>query len=259
MMRVMTQPALFVGHGNPMHAISENAYTRAWRALGASLARPKAILAISAHWYVRGTRVTAMAKPKTIHDFGGFPDELYQVEYPAPGSPELARRVRDLLAPLDVGLDESWGLDHGTWSVLVHMFPAADIPVVQLSIDRTKPASFHHELGARLAPLRGEGVLVLGSGNVVHNLETVAWGDPSAGPYDWAARFDAKVRELLDAKDHASLVDYAKLGPDALLSVPTPDHSLPLLYVAGASPGVVPTYPCGGFDLGSISMLSVRF
>lgn len=254
----MTQPALFVGHGNPMHAVSENAYTRAWRLLGASL-RPKAILAISAHWYVRGTRVTAMAKPKTIHDFGGFPDELYQVEYPAAGSPELARRVRDLLAPLDVSLDESWGLDHGTWSVLVHMFPAADIPVVQLSIDRTKPASFHYELGAKLAPLQDEGVLVLGSGNVVHNLETVAWGDPSAAPYDWAARFDARVRELLLAKDHASLVEYSKLGPDALLSVPTPDHYLPLLYVAGTSPRVAPTYPVGGFDLGSISMLSVRF
>src|SRR5581483_3857133 len=169
-------PAIFFGHGNPMNALAENAYTTAWRGIGRNLPRPKAILSISAHWFVPGTGLTVSDTPRTIHDFGGFPLELYQVQYPAPGDPALARRVQQLLAPLPVTLDNSWGLDHGTWSVLRHVYPAADIPVVQLSIDETKPAVFHFEIGRRLAPLRYEGVLIVGSGNLVHNLHTYAWG-----------------------------------------------------------------------------------
>jgi len=251
-------PAVFVGHGNPMHAIEKDAYTEAWQRLSLALPRPRAILSVSAHWYVRGTRLTAMERPRTIHDFGGFPRELYAVEYPAHGDPALARRVRDLLAPLEVALDDEWGLDHGTWSVLVHMYPDASVPVVQLSIDRTKPASFHYELGARLAPLRREGVLVLGSGNLVHNLETLAWGDPEAAPFEWAVRFEEKVRRHLDRKEHAPLVAYETLGAEATLAVPTPDHYLPLLYVLGLAEGATPAYPVEGFDLGSIYMLSVQ-
>jgi 4,5-DOPA dioxygenase extradiol len=199
-----------------------------------------------------------MARPRTIHDFGGFPDELFQVQYPAPGSPALAAEVRDLLDIPDVALDETWGLDHGTWSVLVHMFPAADVPVVQLSIDRSQPASFHYALGAALAPLSSDGVLVMGSGNVVHNLETYAWGGHPSDPFDWAVRFDDEVRRLLDAGTHDPLVHYEQMGPDARLAVPTPDHFLPLLYAIAAGPGRKVTYPVQGIEGGSISMLAVR-
>jgi 4,5-DOPA dioxygenase extradiol len=252
-------PALFVGHGNPMNALADNPYTEAWRELGASLGRPRGVLCISAHWYVGASMVTAMARPRTIHDFGGFPPELSEVQYRAPGSPSLAGQVRDLLAPFDVGLDEAWGLDHGTWSVLVHMFPDADVPVVQLSIDRSEPASFHYRLGAALAPLSSDGVLVLGSGNIVHNLETYAWGDHGADAFDWALRFDSEVRRLLDDEAHQPLVHYEQLGPDARLSVPTPDHFLPLLYVMGSGVGRAVSYPVAGIEGGSISMLAVRF
>ncbi len=251
-------PALFVGHGNPMNALERNVYTDTWRAVGTSLPRPRAVLCISAHWYVRTTMVTAMASPRTIHDFGGFPPELFAVRYDAPGSPVLAEEIRLLLAPLDVGLDQAWGLDHGTWSVLVHMFPEADVPVVQLSIDRAQPASFHYRLGAALAPLSEDGVLVLGSGNVVHNLETYAWGGHPSAAFDWAVRFDDQVRRLLDNGDHAPLVDYEQMGPDARLAVPTPDHFLPLLYVIGAGPRRRVSYPVQGIEGGSISMLTVR-
>jgi 4,5-DOPA dioxygenase extradiol len=251
-------PALFVGHGNPMNALERNAYTDAWRALGRSLPRPRAVLCISAHWYVRTTMVTAMATPRTIHDFGGFPPELFAVRYDAPGSPALAEEIRRLLAPLDIGLDQAWGLDHGTWSVLVHMFPEADVPVVQLSIDRAQPASFHYRLGAALAPLSDDGVLVLGSGNVVHNLETYAWGGHPSDAFDWALRFDDRVRRLLDDGDHDPLVNYEQMGPDGRLAVPTPDHFLPLLYVIGAGPGRPVSYPVQGIEGGSISMLTVR-
>jgi 4,5-DOPA dioxygenase extradiol len=252
-------PAIFFGHGNPMNAVSTNPYTEAWRRIGENLPKPRAILAISAHWYVPGTGVTISTAPRTIHDFGGFPRELYQVLYPAPGDPGLARRVQSLLAPIPVVLDDAWGFDHGTWSVLKHVYPAADVPIVQLSIDETRPAAFHLEIGKKLAPLRGEGVLVVGSGNLVHNLHTYAWGRHEPDPYDWAIRFEAEARGLLLAGDHAPLVDYETLGREALLSIPTPDHYLPLLYVIGtrqASDKV--TFPVEGVDGGSISMLSVQ-
>ncbi len=252
-------PAIFFGHGNPMHAVQDNAYTQGWAAIGARLPRPEAILAVSAHWYFPGISVTAMPTPRTIHDFGGFPAELYQVSYPAPGDPALARRVRELLAPLEVGLDQQWGLDHGTWSVLCHVFPQADVPVVQLSIDETRPPAFHYELGRRLSPLRDEGVLVIGSGNLVHNLHTYAWGRHPAEPFDWAVRFETRAREWLLAGNDAPLIDYESLGRDARMSIPTPDHYLPLLYVLGLRRAGEPaSFPVEGIDGGSVSMLAVQ-
>src|SRR5512144_599836 len=182
-------PSLFIGHGNPMNALLTNPVTERWAALGRKLPRPKAILAISAHWYIQDAAVTVSTAPRTIHDFGGFPRELYQVQYPAPGDPELAMRVQKLLAPIPVRLDQRWGLDHGTWSVLCHVYPQADIPIVQLSIDETQPAEFHHDIGKRLAELRAEGVLIIGSGNLVHNLHAYAWGRHAPEPYEWATRF----------------------------------------------------------------------
>lgn len=253
-------PALFVGHGNPMNAIRVNAWSRAWSKLGTQLPRPRAVLSVSAHWYVPALAVTAMPQPRTIHDFGGFPRELYAVRYPAPGDAVLARRVQELLAPHSVDLDQSWGLDHGTWSVLRHMYPEADVPVLQLSIDARQSPRFHYELGARLRPLRDEGVLVLGSGDAVHNLALYRWEDPEQPPYAWAVRFEALVRRWLSKAEHAALVNYEALGQDARLSVPTPEHYLPLLYVAGASvPEELVSFPLEGFDGGAISMLAVQF
>jgi 4,5-DOPA dioxygenase extradiol len=253
-------PALFIGHGNPMNALQTNAWTRGWAALGATLPRPRAVLSISAHWYIDGMAVTAMETPRTLHDFGGFPHELFAVRYPAPGDVALAARVQQLLAPLPVSADLAWGLDHGTWSVLCHLFPQADVPVVQLSIDETQPPSFHYALGVRLAPLREEGILLLGSGDVVHNLHAYAWGQHPQEPCDWALHFEARVREGLTSGDHALLIDYATLGRDALLAVPTPEHYLPLLYVLGASvPGETVSFPVEGMDGGSVSMLAVQF
>jgi 4,5-DOPA dioxygenase extradiol len=252
-------PAIFFGHGNPLNALARNAWTQGWATIGASIPRPRAILCVSAHWYLPATLVTAQERPRTIHDFGGFPRELYEVKYPAPGSPTLARRVQELLAPVAVGLDASWGLDHGTWSVLRHVFPAADMPIVQLSIDETQPASFHYELGKRLAPLRDEDILIVGSGNLVHNLHAYAWGRHTVEPLDWAVRFDTRARELIAANDHTPLINYESLGRDATLSAPTPDHYLPLLYViATRREGDEITFPVEGFDGGSISMLTVR-
>lgn len=249
-------PAIFFGHGSPMNALEQNRYTVAWRQIGASLPKPKAILCVSAHWYIRGTAVTAMETPRTIHDFGGFPRELFEVRYPASGSPELAARVRDLLMPVPVQLDQTWGLDHGTWSVLVHVFPDADVPVVQLSIDASKPAQWHYELATRLAPLRSEGVLIAASGNVVHNLGTIRWGD-DAPPFDWALRFNEKVRAHLRAREHQALIDFENAGADAKLSIPTPEHYLPLLYVlAQQQLNETITLALDGIELGSISMLS---
>jgi 4,5-DOPA dioxygenase extradiol len=252
-------PAIFFGHGNPMNALSKNAYTDGWASIGNSLPRPAAVLSVSAHWYLPACAVTANLAPPTIHDFGGFPRELYQVEYRAPGSPELARRVQDLLAPVSVGLDDSWGLDHGTWAVLRHVFPEADIPIVQLSIDERQPAEFHYELGKQLAVLRAEGVLIIGSGNLVHNLHAYAWGTQGVEPFDWADRFEKRARELLIKGDDAPLIAYGRLGRDAQLSIPTPDHYLPLLYVIAARrKGEQVRFPVEGIDGGSVSMLAVQ-
>jgi 4,5-DOPA dioxygenase extradiol len=252
-------PALFFGHGNPMNALGQNDWTRAWRAIGVALPRPRAVLAISAHWYVPETAVTAMEKPRTIHDFGGFPPELFAVRYPAPGDPALAERVADLLSPLPVRRDHDWGLDHGAWSVLCHVFPKADVPVVQLSIDEVQAPEFHYELGKLLAPLRDEDVLVVGSGNLVHNLHAYAWGRHPAGPFDWAVRFEREVRARIVSGQVGPLLEYEALGKDALLSIPTPEHYLPLLYVlALRRPDEPVTFPVEGVDGGSISMLSVR-
>ena len=252
-------PAIFFGHGNPMNALLDNDYTRAWNTIGRELPRPKAILAISAHWYVPETGVTITTAPRTIHDFGGFPRELYQVEYPAPGDPDLARRVQQMLAPLPVTLDERWGLDHGTWSVLRHVYPQADVPIVQLSIDETRPPSFHFELGTRLAPLRDEGVLIVGSGNLVHNLHAYGWGRHVPDPYDWAVRFEEQARQMMQAGEFTPLIQYDKLGRDAQLAIPTPDHYLPLLYViATRQEREIISFPVEGVDGGSISMLTAK-
>ncbi len=252
-------PAIFFGHGNPMNAIQSNAYTEAWSRIGRQLPRPKAILSISAHYYVPNTAVTISMNPRTIHDFGGFPRELFEVQYPAPGDPALAARVQRLLAPLPVATDSRWGLDHGTWSVLCHVYPQADIPIVQLSINEAEPASFHYDIGQRLAPLREEGVLIVGSGNIVHNLHTYAWGRHPAEPYEWTLKFEDRVKGLLAAGDHRPLVAYETLGREAILSAPTPDHYLPLLYVIGTrTKQDALTYPVEGVDGGSISMLAVQ-
>ncbi len=249
-------PVIFFGHGSPMNTLEHNRYTEAWRALGANVPKPKAILAISAHWLTRGTAATAMASPPTIHDFGGFPQALFDMQYPAPGDPALAARLRELLAPLPVHLDQSWGLDHGTWSVLAHAFPDADTPVVQLSMDGTKPARFHYELGQRLAPLRHEGVLIVGSGNVVHNLMLMRRGE-SAPAYDWARRFNERVRAALASGEHQALIDFERWGEDARLSVPTPEHYLPLLYIAGLQvEGESMAFAVDGYEAGSLGMLS---
>jgi 4,5-DOPA dioxygenase extradiol len=254
-----TMPAVFFGHGNPLNALAENDYTSAWARLGATIPKPRGIVMVSAHWYLPATLVTAMDNPRTIHDFGGFPHELYELTYAPPGDPALARRVQAALAPLDVGLDNEWGLDHGTWSVLVHAYPYADVPVVQLSIDETQPPDFHYELGKRLGALRDEGILVAGSGNIVHNLHTYAWGRHPAQPFDWALRFERYARDLMSKGKDEPLVDYEALGGDALLSAPTPDHYLPLLYVLGTRrPTDRVTYPVEGMDGGSISMLTVQ-
>jgi 4,5-DOPA dioxygenase extradiol len=252
-------PAIFFGHGNPLNALQQNDWTKSWATIGKSIPRPRAIVCVSAHWYLPATLVTAMSQPRTIHDFGGFPRELYQVQYRAPGALELANRVQELLAPLPVGLDQSWGLDHGTWSVLVHAYPEADVPVIQLSVDETQPAAFHFGLGKRLAPLRDEEVLIMGSGNLVHNLHAYAWGRHTPEPYDWAVRFEETAKQLMIDSEFEPLLDYESLGRDAVLSIPTPDHYLPLLYVLGTKrDDDAITFPVRGVDGGSVSMLTVQ-
>jgi 4,5-DOPA dioxygenase extradiol len=250
-------PAAFIGHGSPMNALEDNRYTAAWQQLAATLPRPTAVLAISAHWYTRGTAVTAVQQPKTIHDFRGFPPELFAFQYRAPGDPALAQRAAAALAPIRVIDDRDWGLDHGSWSVLARMYPKADVPVVQLSIDGTREAAYHYELGRRLSSLRDEGVLILGSGNVVHNLRQVDFRPDAPAP-DWASGFESAVREHVLSSEHQSLIDYERLNPGAAQSVPTPDHYLPLLYVLGTqADGDRATIPIDGIELGAASMLSV--
>jgi len=225
-------PALFVGHGSPMYAIEENEFVQTWRRLGEELPKPKAIIAVSAHWEARGTQVTAMQHPKTIHDFGGFPRELYEVEYPAPGSPELANEVLKNIHGTPVVADEKWGLDHGTWSVIRRIYPKADIPIVQLSLDYHKSPKEHYELAKELAAFRDKGVMIIGSGNIVHNLRQVAWDRPDDEEYghDWAIEANELVKKLILENNHKALIDYQSLGRAVQLAAPTPDHFLPLLY-----------------------------
>ncbi len=225
-------PVLFLGHGSPMNAIEENDFVRSWKELGKTLPRPNAILCVSAHWETKGTFATAMEKPKTIHDFGGFPKALYDVQYPAPGSPELARQTKSIIKKSVVELDDKWGLDHGCWSVVKHLYPAADVPIIQLSLDYYRSPQYHYDLAKEIAPLRNKGVLVIGSGNIVHNLGMVAWDKLNTDNYgfDWAVEAKEKMKKFILADDHKSLIDYKSQGSAFSLSIPTPEHYLPLLY-----------------------------
>jgi len=248
-------PAAFLGHGSPMNALETNRYTEAWHTFGASVREPRAILAISAHWYIRGSAVTAMPRPRTIHDFGGFPQALFDVEYPARGDAALAEEVAELARPTQVVLDQTaWGLDHGTWSVLCHAFPSANVPVVQLSIDARQSFDFHLELGAKLSALRDRDVLIIGSGNVVHNLRAIRWDAPDAG-MDWAVRFDAAASQIM--RERPSELPSLAGHSDFALAVPTPDHFIPLLYIAGlaaADSSAQSRTFSEGYTLGSLSM-----
>jgi 4,5-DOPA dioxygenase extradiol len=253
-------PVLFLGHGSPMNAIEENEYVTGFRTVAKTLPKVKAVLCISAHWYTKGTMVTAMEKPKTIHDFGGFPEALYNVQYPAPGSPDLAKQTKELLKKTPVGLDETWGLDHGAWSVLKHLYPKADIPVIQLSIDYTKDASWHFELAKELKSLREKGVLIVGSGNIIHNLYEAAFDRLGENfGYDWAVEAREKTNALLQKGDFDSLIHYEKLGTPLQKAVPTPDHYLPLIYTLGLKDEKDPLELFNDKLLaGSLSMTSVK-
>lgn len=253
-------PVLFIGHGSPMNAVEKNDYTAMLENLGEALPRPHAILMISAHWMTRGTGVTHMKTPKTIHDFSGFPDELFAVQYPAPGSPELAEEIqRSISNPQILFDDDHWGFDHGAWAVLKHMYPKADIPVVQLSLDMTKPIEFHYEMGKKLRALREQGVLILGSGNIVHNLRRISW-EPKAPIQSWAQEFDQWVKQKIDSRDFAALVHDATKSEAGKLSIPTPDHYYPLLYILGASlPDDKIKHVFEEIQNSSIAMRSIQF
>jgi 4,5-DOPA dioxygenase extradiol len=226
-------PVLFLGHGSPMNAIEENEFVTGWRTVGKTIPRPNAILCISAHWETRGTHVTAMETPATIHDFGGFPQKLFEVDYPAPGSPTLASKVQQLVTKTSVGLDQKWGLDHGCWSVVRHLYPAADVPVIQMSLDYYQMPRFHYDLSKELASLRRKGILIVGSGNMVHNLQRVAWDkmNESGFAFDWATEASEKMKKFILSGDHQSLINFKSQGRAFDLAIPTPEHFLPLLYV----------------------------
>lgn len=233
--RDYTMPVLFMGHGSPMNGIEDNEFTQGWAKIARDIPLPSAVLCISAHWLTRGTHVTAMNNPKTIHDFGGFPQALFNVQYPAPGNPELAQETANLIQSTNVGLDHDWGLDHGCWSVVKKMYPDANVPVLQLSIDYNKPASYHYELAKELAALRKKGVLIMGSGNMVHNLRMVDWAHMNTPDYgfDWAHTISEKFKANINSKNHQALIDYMSLGPEAKLAIPTPDHYYPMIYSLG--------------------------
>jgi 4,5-DOPA dioxygenase extradiol len=254
-------PVLFIGHGSPLTAFEDNHFTHGWAAMVNDI-KPSAALCISAHWCTHGTGLTAMALPRTIHDFGGFPDVLYEFQYPAPGDPQLAQHVSELLSPLNVVLDQQWGLDHGCWAVMKHLFPLVDVPVVQLSIDMNRDAQWHYDLGKKLAVLRDEGVLIIGSGNVVHNLRQLDFSD-SGKVFPWAQQFNDHVRKSIELRNHQAVIHYQQgdeaLKRAALLSVPTPDHYFPLLYVLGASDhGDAIEIVLDDIVLGSIAMMSIK-
>jgi 4,5-DOPA dioxygenase extradiol len=249
-------PVMFVGHGNPMNAIEDNEFSQAWTLMGASLPTPRAILCISAHWETIGTKVTAMPQPKTIHDFYGFPPELFAMQYPAPGSPELAEQICSLVKTVAIQPDQDWGLDHGTWSVLTRMFPNADIPVLQLSLDRTKSPQHHYDLGRELKSLREQGVLIIGSGNMVHNLGLVVWEDVA---FDWAQEFDGKIRDWIMQDDHTPIIHYQDYGRPAQLAVNSAEHFQPLLYTLGLKePGEEVMFFTEKVSMGSLSMRSLK-
>lgn len=254
-------PVLFVGHGSPMNGIEHNEFSNYWTKLASEIEKPLAVLCISAHWLTKGTFVTAMDFPKTIHDFGGFPKELYDVEYPAPGDPLLAKQTADLLISAKVELDHDWGLDHGTWSIVRHMYPNADIPVLQLSIDYTKPAEYHYQLSKELGALRKKGVLIIGSGNMVHNLQMIAWdklNDHNYG-YDWAIEMNELFKQKITEKDHKALIHYEKLNSAAKMAIPTPDHYYPLLYSLGLQENNDPIHFFNDKAVaGSLTMTSVK-
>ncbi len=247
-------PAFFIGHGNPMNALYDNTFTKALSHSVVGIPKPKAILVVSAHWQTKGTFVTSMIAPKTIHDFGGFPKELFAVEYPAPGSPEFAKQVIQQVKSTTIQDDHDWGLDHGAWTILKHMYPNADIPVFQMSLDYAKSAQWHYELAKELNVLRSKGLLIVGSGNIVHNLGRVSWEDPNA-KYDWSIEFDEKVKSDLLKRDHTDLINYEKIGKSALLSVPTNEHYLPMLYAAALQQkNENVNFVYEGIEMGSISM-----
>ncbi len=255
-------PVLFIGHGSPMNGIEHNTFSQEWARRAAQMPVPAAVLVISAHWLTRGTHITAMEHPRTIHDFGGFPQELFDVQYPAPGMPALAEETRSLISSTQVGLDHDWGLDHGAWTVVRHMFPDAKIPVLQLSIDYAKPAAWHYELAKELAGLRRKGVLIIGSGNMVHNLRLIAWDkleQPGFG-FDWAIEMHELFKQKISAGDHRALIEYEKLSKSALLAVPTPDHYYPLMYALGLQQQQeTPEFFNDQLVAGSLNMTSVQF